>query len=61
MKTSFLPKYEQKIVRISALCLHKFILKITDLYTQAMDFLQNWLHYKYFCEFIDEVFLSGPL
>ena len=50
MKSSFLPKYEQKNVRISALCsegrnldnfsfvfwekrwLHKFILKLTDLY-----------------------------
>ena len=35
MKSSFLPKYERKIVRISALCSegrnpHKFILKITD-------------------------------
>ena len=54
MKSSFLPKYKWKIVRISALCsegrnsdnfllvfwkkqwLHKFILKLTDLYSHVV-------------------------
>ena len=38
MKSSFLPKFEPNIVRISVLycaTLHKFILKFTDLYLDA--------------------------
>ena len=62
MKSSFLPKYEQKIVRISALTtqgknhdkflfifwekrwLHKFILKITNLYWKILlNLLFSWI------------------
>ena len=31
------------------------------LHSQAMDFLLIWLYFKYFCDFLDEVFFVWAL
>ena len=65
MKSSFLPKYEQKIVKIFLFVfwenrwLHKFILKITDLYgLKALVQQEPFTHFLYFTYFACNKFYS---